>query len=79
MSIDWGSFVSTWELEGTGGKTRLTFAHSGFDEGRPPRGAWMGWPAGVSALRRYHELRDWRPIWLSNDTPGVPEGFIAAP
>jgi hypothetical protein len=39
----------------------------------------MGWLAGASAPRRYYEPRDWRPIWLSNDPPGVPEGLIAAP
>jgi len=65
ISVDWnGAFVGTWELEGSEGHTRLTFIQSGFDETRPPYAAWGGILAGVASLRRYHELPDWRAIWL---------------
>ncbi|GAA3134917.1 SRPBCC family protein [Streptosporangium carneum] len=65
MSVDWAEGgVTTWELEESDGRTRLTFVQSGFDTGRPPYGAWMGWLSGVAELRRFHELDGWRPIWL---------------
>jgi uncharacterized protein YndB with AHSA1/START domain len=61
MSMDWGPVgISTWELAESGGKTRLTFVMSGFDESNPPYGAWLGWLSGVAALRRYNELPDWQ-------------------
>ncbi|MEV1241491.1 SRPBCC family protein [Nonomuraea sp. NPDC050022] len=64
LSIDWGGVgVSTWELAESGGKTRLTMVQSGFD--RPPYAAWLGTVAGVSELRRFHEVADWSPIWVS--------------
>jgi uncharacterized protein YndB with AHSA1/START domain len=70
MSVDWGGpGVSTWELEGSGGKTRLTLVQSGFDAQQPPYAAWAGMLAGVAELRRFHELPDWHPIWLSFDLP----------
>jgi uncharacterized protein YndB with AHSA1/START domain len=66
MSIDWGpGGVATWELDGSAGKTRLTFVQSGFDPARPPYAAWTGWLSGVAELRRFHEIPDWRPIWLA--------------
>jgi uncharacterized protein YndB with AHSA1/START domain len=76
MGVDWGGMVSTWELAESGGGTRLTFVQSGFDTGQPPYGAWAGWLSGVSELRRYHELADWRPIWLRPEVPGLPEGML---
>ncbi|ONI84964.1 ATPase [Saccharothrix sp. ALI-22-I] len=76
MGVDWGGMVSTWELAESGGGTRLTFVQSGFDTGQPPYGAWAGWLSGVAELRRYHELPDWRPIWLQPDVPGLPEGML---
>lgn len=76
MRVDWGGMVSTWELAESGGGTRLTFVQSGFDAGRPPYGAWAGWLSGVAELRRYHELPDWRPIWLRPEVPGLPEGML---
>jgi uncharacterized protein YndB with AHSA1/START domain len=67
MSVDWGPVgVVTWELAESQGKTRLTFVQSGFDTGNPPYAAWTGWLGGLSQLRRFHELPDWRPIWLPN-------------
>ena len=49
---------------------------SRFDVGSPPYGAWMGWLAGMAELRRYHELSDWRAIWLEVAVPGMPEGML---
>ncbi|WP_033441463.1 SRPBCC family protein [Saccharothrix sp. NRRL B-16314] len=76
MCVDWGGMVATWELAESGGGTRLTFVQSGFDADKPPYGAWAGWLSGVGELRRYHELADWRPIWLRPDVPGLPEGML---
>jgi uncharacterized protein YndB with AHSA1/START domain len=70
MSVDWGpTGVSTWELAESQGKTRLTFVQSGFDETNPPYAAWSGSVAGLSELRRFHELADWQPIWLAEELP----------
>jgi len=64
VSIDWGhNGVGTWELEGSGGKTRLTMVQSGFD--RTPYAAWLGSISGLAELRRFNEMADWSPIWLS--------------
>jgi len=70
LSVDWGpTGVITWELAESAGKTRLTFVQSGFDEAKPPYGAWTGSVAGLSELRRFHELADWQPIWLAEELP----------
>jgi Activator of Hsp90 ATPase homolog 1-like protein len=74
--LDWGSMVSTWELEGSEGQTRLTFVHSGFT-GHPPYAGWIGWLAGASELRRFHEMPGWRPMWVEYGIPGTPEGVLA--
>ncbi|SEF87395.1 Uncharacterized conserved protein YndB, AHSA1/START domain [Thermomonospora echinospora] len=72
MSIDWGAVgVTTWELAESGGKTRLTFVQSGFDEQNPPYPAWAGWLSGLAELRRYTELADWRPIWIPAEVPSA--------
>ncbi|MEU4541574.1 SRPBCC domain-containing protein [Streptosporangium sp. NPDC023825] len=74
LTLEWpGLGVSSWELEGSGGATRLTFVESGFDEKNPPYAGWMGWLSGIAELRRFHELSDWRPIWLDASVPGSPE------
>jgi uncharacterized protein YndB with AHSA1/START domain len=77
MSVDWDGTVFTWELEDSGGRTRLTFVQSGFDTDNPPYGSWMGWLGGIAELRRYHELAGWRSIWLTVDVPGLPDGILA--
>ncbi|WP_233559065.1 SRPBCC family protein [Micromonospora radicis] len=56
--------MASWELAESGGKTRLTFVQSGFDEQNPPYAAWSGGVAGLAELRRFHEVLDWQPIWL---------------
>ncbi|MET7336165.1 SRPBCC domain-containing protein [Nonomuraea sp. NPDC005650] len=66
FSLDWGGpGVGTWELEGSGGKTRLTLVQSGFDAERPPYAAWGGIMSGVAELRRYHEVPDWQPVIMA--------------
>ncbi|MER5320381.1 SRPBCC domain-containing protein [Streptosporangium roseum] len=73
MSVDWASTgVTTWELEESGGRTRLSFVQSGFDTQHPPYPAWNGWLSGMAELRRFHELADWRPIWIATDPAGAP-------
>ena len=69
--------TTSWELEGSDGKTRLTLMHSGFDPANPPYPGWAGWLGGLAALRRYHELPQWRSIWRGIDFPGIPAGMIA--
>jgi uncharacterized protein YndB with AHSA1/START domain len=77
MTMAWeGGMTAGWELADSGGTTRLTFVQSGFDEGHPPYDAWMGWLSGIAELRRSHELRPWRPIWIDFDIPGMPEGLL---
>ena len=65
-----------WELEGTGGRTRLTVMHSGFAPQNPPYPGWAGWLSGSAALRRYHELPVWRSIWREMHIAGIPEGMF---
>ncbi|NUR87105.1 MAG: SRPBCC domain-containing protein [Nonomuraea sp.] len=65
FSLDWGApGIGAWELEGSEGRTRLTLVQSGFDAARPPYAAWGGILSGVAELRRYHEVPDWRPVFL---------------
>src|SRR5207248_5409330 len=66
MSVDFGDGgVSTWELEDSQGKTRLTFVQSGFSTPRPPYAAWLGTLAGVLSLRRYAEEPDRQSIHVT--------------
>lgn len=75
--LDWGHMVSTWELEGSAGRTRLTFVHSGFDDDNPRYAEWTGWLGGMAALRRFHELPEFRSIWLSVEWPGIDPRALA--
>lgn len=68
--------VTTWELEGSQGRTRLTFVQSGFDLDNPPYPGWAGWLDGISRLRRYHEVPGMRTIWRQFEVPGVPAGIL---
>ena len=68
MTVDFpGTGIATWTLEGSGGHTRLVIAQSGFDSGEPPYASWMGVLSGIAELRRFHELIDWRPIWIAGE------------
>ena len=69
--------TTSWELEGSDGKTRLTIMHSGFDPANPPYPGWAGWLGGIAGLRRYHELPRRRPIWRQIEIAGVPAGMLA--
>ncbi|WP_063057547.1 SRPBCC family protein [Nocardia sienata] len=63
VGIDWGpGGISTWELAGSDGRTRLTLVSSGFDQNNPPYPAWLGMLSGLAELRRFHEIDDWAPI-----------------
>lgn len=77
VTLEWPAMVATWELEGSGGGTRLTFVHSGFDEDNPPYGGWLGWLSGVAGLRRFHELPRPDIIWVDFLLPGLPDGMLA--
>jgi uncharacterized protein YndB with AHSA1/START domain len=69
--------LSSWELDGSGGKTRLTSVQSGFDPTNPPYPGWAGWLSGLAELRRYHELPHWRPVRRQIEVAGVPaEMFV---
>jgi uncharacterized protein YndB with AHSA1/START domain len=68
--------TSSWELDGSDGKTRLTLVQSGFDPTNPPYAGWAGWLTGLAQLRRYHELPNWRSIWRQIEAP-VPAGMLA--
>jgi hypothetical protein len=35
------------------------------------------WLGGLAALRRYHELPQWRSIWRQIEIAGVPEGMFS--
>ncbi len=70
-------FTQCWELAGSDGKTRLTLMQSGFDPDNPPYPGWIGSLGGLAALRRYHELPQWRTIWRQVDFPGVPAGMLS--
>jgi uncharacterized protein YndB with AHSA1/START domain len=77
MSIDWGDMVESWELTDSAGRTRLTFVHSGFDENQPPPYAgWLGLLAGTVELRRFHEIKNWRSMWVEVQLEGLPDGFL---
>ena len=69
--------TDSWELEGSDGKTRLTVVESGFDSASPPYPGWTGWLGGLAALRRYHELPQYRSIWRQIEIAGVPEGMFS--
>ncbi|MGI6873683.1 MULTISPECIES: SRPBCC family protein [Amycolatopsis] len=68
--------TTSWELDGSGGKTRLTMMHSGFDPDNPPYPGWAGWLGGIAGLRRYHELPGRHSIWRRVEIAGVPEGML---
>ena len=76
LSVDWGEMVQSWELADSDGRTRLTFVHSGFDETKPPYDGWLGALAGLVELRRYHEIKNWRPMWVDVQLDGLPDGLL---
>ncbi|MFB9903182.1 SRPBCC family protein [Allokutzneria oryzae] len=78
MAMEWpGGMTTTWEMAESDGVTRLTFVQSGFDEGKPPYGGWMGWLSGIAELRRFHEVPGWRASALAVELEGMPEGLLS--
>jgi len=69
--------TTSWELDGSDGRTRLTIVQSGFDLDNPPYPGWVGWLAGVAELRRYHEVPGWTTIWRQIEFPGVPTEMLS--
>jgi hypothetical protein len=69
--------TASWELDGSDGRTRLTFVQSGFDVNNPPYPGWAGWLGGVAELRRYHEVPRRRTIWRQIEAPGVPAEMLS--
>jgi len=61
--------VVTWELEGSGGKTRLTLAHSGFLPEVEDAGYRIGWTGYLNLLKAMVETgADWsKPNYASSD------------
>lgn len=62
---DSDGMVTRWELDGTGGKTRLTFVQSGFsaDERDNVAQHEAGWLGALAELKRMHTLGpDWTPL-----------------
>lgn len=54
--------VVTWTVEGTGSRTRLTLAHSGFAPDRQSDGEWGGWITYLSMIKSVVEYgREWLP------------------
>jgi len=54
--------VVTWTLEGSGGKTRLTFVHSGFAPDKDTGGLQTGWLNYISWVKSISEYGDdWQP------------------
>lgn len=65
--------VVRWELAGSGGKTHLTFVHSGFtdDERDSVAQHEAGWLGGLAELKRMHELGDeYHPRTVDSRLPG---------
>lgn len=54
--------VVTWELEGSGGATRITLVHSGFDESHPLDDYYGGW---ADFLMRLVGLCEQGPSWTA--------------
>jgi uncharacterized protein YndB with AHSA1/START domain len=77
MSVDWGEMIASWEVaDAGGGRTRLTFFRSRYDETQPPYDGWLGSLSGLAELRRYHEMKDWRPMWVEVQIEGTPDGLL---
>lgn len=62
LSEDTG--VSTWEMSEVDAGTRLAVSMR-LRGGPPPPSSWCGWLSGINQLRRFHEVPDRCPIWVS--------------
>ncbi len=67
FSISWDEGLEdlttvTWELEASGGRTHITFTHSGFDDDHKNDGIWAGWLNFLNWMRSTAEYgADWQP------------------
>ncbi len=76
VSVDWGDMVESWELADSAGRTRLTIVHSGYNDTMPPYAGWLGALGGLVELRRYHEIKNWRSMWVEVYLEGIPDGLL---
>jgi uncharacterized protein YndB with AHSA1/START domain len=73
-----GSTVVTWTLEGSGGKTRLTIAHSGFAPDQQTGGLQTGWLNFMSWVKSISEYgADWQPA-VKRLQPGTESYYPAS-
>lgn len=73
--------VLSWTLEGSGGKTRLTFTHSGFDADEDVSGLMVGWRSFLNWVRSVAEYgADWQPpvVVLSPESIAYPASIHRA-
>lgn len=58
--------IASWTLDASGGKTRITFTHSGFDDDHRNDGIWTGWMNFLNWIRSVAEYGpDWQPPLIS--------------
>ena len=73
--------VITWTLEASGGKTRLTFVHSGFADDEDVSGIYVGWRTFLNAVRSVAEYgANWQPplVVVAPDAFGYARSIVEA-
>jgi uncharacterized protein YndB with AHSA1/START domain len=73
--------IITWTLEGSEGKTRLTFVHSGFDADEDVSGLYTGWRSFLNWVRSVAEYgQAWQPpiVVLAPDSVAYPRSIHEA-
>ncbi|MGH9243991.1 MAG: SRPBCC family protein [Acidimicrobiales bacterium] len=71
LSPDGPPTMIRWELDGSQGRTHLTFVHSGFGPDQTADQFQVGWRAYLAELKRLIEFgADWRPFEV--ELPGQP-------
>jgi hypothetical protein len=71
----------SWELEESGGKTRVIFTHSGFADDADVSGVYTGWRSFLNWVRSIAEYgADWQPpiTVLKPDAIAYPKVMYAA-
>jgi len=71
----------SWTLEASGGKTRLTFTHSGFDADEDVSGMYTGWRTFLNTfLNNLRSVVEYGPAWQPMLVPLAPDavGYSAA-
>ena len=77
LEMRWGTDILRFELAADGDGTLLTLTDTIEERGTAAR-TGAGWLSGIAALRRYHELPQWRTIWRQIEIAGVPEGMFSS-